>query len=190
MSGQVVTVDVSMQLGSTTTVVDVQAGAGADLETVNSTVGSTISGQSIVLLPNLGRDASSLDVLQVGVTPTGQVAGTAADQGTHQLDEVNNTGDIDGTMTGFTVSYASNGAPTGIMPTPVESIEEFKVATTNQTADFNSAAGFQVQMVTKPGRINGMGRFMNFTMRAMSAPLTLGRTIIRPRAACLTLPYL
>src|SRR5437588_3172417 len=37
------------------------------------------------------------------------------------------------------------------MPTPVESIEEFRVTTNNQTADFNSSAGAQVQMVTKRG---------------------------------------
>jgi len=43
------------------------------------------------------------------------------------------------------------GAPTGVMPTPVDSIEEFKVGTTNQTADFNSSAGAQVQLVTKRG---------------------------------------
>ena len=37
------------------------------------------------------------------------------------------------------------------MPTPIDSIEEFKVSTTNQTADFNSSAGSQVSMVTKRG---------------------------------------
>jgi hypothetical protein len=37
------------------------------------------------------------------------------------------------------------------MPTPVDSIEEFKVGTTNQTADFNGSAGAQVQLVTKRG---------------------------------------
>ncbi len=45
----------------------------------------------------------------------------------------------------------SGGTPTGAMPTPIESIEEFKVGTTGQTADFNAAAGSQVQMVTKRG---------------------------------------
>ncbi len=38
-----------------------------------------------------------------------------------------------------------------MVPTPVESIEEFKVATSGQTADFNGSAGSQVQMVTKRG---------------------------------------
>jgi len=37
------------------------------------------------------------------------------------------------------------------MPTPSDSVEEFKVNTTNQTADFNSSAGAQVQVVTKRG---------------------------------------
>jgi hypothetical protein len=45
----------------------------------------------------------------------------------------------------------AGGTPSGVMPTPIESIEEFKVGTNNQTADFNGAAGGQVQMVTKRG---------------------------------------
>jgi hypothetical protein len=40
---------------------------------------------------------------------------------------------------------------TGVIPTPVESIEEFKMGTSNQTADFANSAGSQVQMVTKRG---------------------------------------
>ena len=43
------------------------------------------------------------------------------------------------------------GGPTGVMPTPADSIEEFKVGTKNQTADFNASAGAQVQLVTKRG---------------------------------------
>ena len=41
--------------------------------------------------------------------------------------------------------------PRGAIPTPVESIEEFKVAISNQTADFNGASGGQIQLVTKRG---------------------------------------
>jgi hypothetical protein len=42
---------------------------------MNATVGQTITGQSLIMLPNLGRDASSFAVLQPGVTPGGSVAG-------------------------------------------------------------------------------------------------------------------
>src|SRR5260221_682984 len=155
--GMSLTLNVSLQLGATTTTVEVKASAGAELQTMNSTVGSTISGDSILNLPNLARDASTLSVLQVGVAPTGQVAGAASDQNVFQLDGGNNSDDMSGTNStyvpsnGYAGTGASGGTPSGVVPTPVESIEEFKVGTSNQTADFNGAAGSQVQMVTKRG---------------------------------------
>src|SRR5258708_5679732 len=108
-------------------------------------------------LPNLARDASALSTLQVGVAPTGNVAGAASDQNVFQLDGGNNSDDMSGNAStyvpsnGFAGSAASGGTPSGVMPTPVESIEEFKVGTSNQTADFNGASGSQIQMVTKRG---------------------------------------
>jgi hypothetical protein len=155
--GLTLTVNIALQLGSTTTTVEVKAAAGAELQMMNSTVGSTISGDSLMNLPNLARDASALSVLQVGVAPTGNVAGSASDQNVFQLDGGNNSDDMSGTNStyvpsnGFAGSAASGGTPSGVVPTPVESIEEFKVGTANQTADFNGAAGSQVQMVTKRG---------------------------------------
>jgi hypothetical protein len=92
-----------------------------------------------MLLPNLGRDASTLATLQVGVAPGGQVAGTAADQSAFQLDGGNNSDDMAGNYSAYTTS--NGGGPSGVVPTPVESVEEFKVGITNQTADFNGAAG-------------------------------------------------
>jgi hypothetical protein len=155
--GLTLTANVALQLGSTTTTVEVMAGAGAELQVMNATIGSTISGDSLLHTPNLARDASALSVLQVGVSPTGNVAGAASDQNVFQLDGGNNSDDMSGTNStyvpsnGFAGNAATGGTPSGVTPTPVESIEEFKVGTSNQTADFNGAAGSQVQMVTKRG---------------------------------------
>ncbi|HEV1284019.1 MAG TPA: carboxypeptidase-like regulatory domain-containing protein, partial [Bryobacteraceae bacterium] len=155
--GLALTVNVALEIGATSTTVEVQASAGAELQTLNSTVGSTISGQSMILLPNLGRDASALSVLQVGVAPTGNVAGSASDQNVFQLDGGNNSDDMSGNAStyvpsnGFAGTASSGGVPSGVIPTPIESIEEFKVGTSNQTADFSGAAGSQVQMVTRRG---------------------------------------
>ncbi|HEV8148262.1 MAG TPA: carboxypeptidase-like regulatory domain-containing protein [Bryobacteraceae bacterium] len=155
--GQVLTLDVSLQVGVTTTTVEVTARAGAELQTLNATVGTTISNDALQLLPNLGRDASTLSVLQVGVSLTGNVAGAATDQNKFQLDGGNNSDDMAGTNTTYTPGngYAGGGAtggtPTGVMPTPIESIEEVKIGTIGQGADFNGAAGSSVQMVTKRG---------------------------------------
>jgi hypothetical protein len=149
--GQLLTINSVLEVGSTSTTVEVSAAAGSQLQTTNATVGTTISGPSMIYLPNLGRDASTFAILQPGVSPEGSVAGAMYDQNTFQLDGGNNSNDMDGSMRDYTGSFASNGAPSGVLPTPVESIEEFKVATSGQTADFNGSSGSQIQMATKRG---------------------------------------
>lgn len=154
--GAVLTLNVKLQVGSSSTIVEVAATAGAELQTSNATVGSTISGIQLDSLPNIGRDANAFFVLQPGVSPGGNVSGTVSDQNTFQLDGGNNSSDMDGSQTAYTlasgaITGSTGGTPSGVMPTPIESIEEFRVGTTNQTADFNGSAGGQVQMVTKRG---------------------------------------
>lgn len=155
--GQVLTLDVPLQVGATTTTVEVQATAGAELQALNSTVGETITNESLNLMPNLGRDASTLSVFQVGVSLTGQVAGSQVDQNSYSLDGVQNNDDMSGGSNsyvpgnGYAGSGSTGGTPNGVIPTPIESIEEFKVGTSGQTADFNGAGGSQVSMVTKRG---------------------------------------
>jgi Carboxypeptidase regulatory-like domain len=167
--GTQLTENVQMKLGSVSTTVTVTETAGAQLQTMNSTIGSTISGTALQSLPSIGRDVSTFAVLQPGVGPDGSVAGAVVDQSTFMLDGGNNTNDMDGSMQVYTPSFAddttggvvggANGTtgnmgsppPTGVMPTPVDSVEEIKVNTANQTADFNNSAGSQVEVVTKRG---------------------------------------
>ncbi len=155
--GQALTLDVPLAVGSTTTTVEVKATAGAELQTLNATVGTTISNETMNLMPNLARDASYLAVLQPGVSLDGNVAGSVTDQNKYMLDGGNNSDDMSGNNTtyvpgnGYAGTAGTGGTPTGVMPTPVESIEEFKVGTVGQSADFGGAAGSSVQMVTKRG---------------------------------------
>jgi len=159
--GTALTLNVALELGSTTEVVEVTA-SGSDLQVLNATVGNSVSGDLLQSMPTIGRDSSTFVTLQPGVSPDGSVAGAVVDQSTFMLDGGQNTNDMDGSMqvytpsfggdpTGGIVSNSIGGAPTGVMPTPLDSIEEFKVNTANQTADFNSSAGAQVQVVTKRG---------------------------------------
>jgi hypothetical protein len=155
--GQVLTLNVPLTIGATTTTVEVKATAGAELQTLNATVGATMNQEALQMLPNLGRDASTLSVFQVGVSLDGNVAGSAIDQNKFQLDGGNNSDDMAGGNTtytpgtGFAGAAATGGTPTGVMPTPIESIEEFKVGTLGQGADFGGAGGSQIQMATKRG---------------------------------------
>lgn len=158
--GTQVTENVQMKLGAVSTTVTVTETVGAELQTLNATIGTSITGPALDSLPAVGRDATTFLELQPGVSPDGSVAGAVVDQSTFMLDGGQNTNDMDGSMGVYTPSFASdttgglntfNGQPTGVMPTPIDSIEEFKVNTANQTADFNSSAGAQVQMVTRRG---------------------------------------
>ena len=156
--GQQLTANVQMQVGQATTEVVVEGQTASTLQTLNATIGNTVPQQALSALPSLGRDVSTFLTLQPGVSPDGSVAGTVVDQSSFQLDGGNNTNDMDGSQNVYTPSFAGDptgglvgGGSAGVMPTPADSVEEFKVNTSNQTADFNSSAGAQVQVVTKRG---------------------------------------
>ncbi len=156
--GSQTTANFAMVVGSNTTVIEVQASA-SDLQTMNATIGDTVNPQEINSLPSVARDVSTFATLQPGVTPGGSVAGTVTDQAVFQLDGGNNSSDMDGSMLNYTGAFGGNttgmtaigAGSSGVMPMPQDSIEEFKVATAGQTADFNNSSGFQAQVVTKRG---------------------------------------
>jgi hypothetical protein len=155
--GTNLTINATLKVGSTNTTIEVSASASAELQTTNATVGNTLTSEALMLLPNMGRDVSTLAVLQPGTTPTGMTAGAFSDQNVFMLDGGNNSDDMAGNNTSYVTNFTgtggtqTNGSPSGIVPTPVESIEEFKVGSFNQTADFSGSIGAQVQMVTKRG---------------------------------------
>jgi hypothetical protein len=154
---ETLTLNATLEVGQLSSVVEVTTSPGAELQTVNATVGTTVSGDSLLYLPIFGADSSSLAIYQPGVSPEGAVAGAMYDQNTFQLDGGNNSNDMDGSMRDYTGSYArgafagNNSPPSGVLPTPPDTIEEFKVSTAGQTADFNGSSGSQISVVTKRG---------------------------------------
>ena len=157
--GTQTTANFKMIVGSETTVVEVQASA-ADLQTMNAGTGTSVDPVMVESLPAIGRDVATFVTMQPGVTPGGNVAGTTVDQTTFQLDGGSNSSDMDGTAGVYTsgnVNSSIGGAlantvgAAGVVPMPQDSIEEFKVSTTGQTADFNNSSGSQSQIVTKRG---------------------------------------
>ncbi len=158
--GESLSLPLVLEVGAATQTVEVTAVPGAELQTLNSTVGTTLSGDIMLSLPNQNRDATSLLVFQPMTAPTfggaegnttgGQVAGAISDQNTFTLDGGNASDDLAGDN-GYVSGNRGYVGPQAAIPTPVESIEEFKVATNNQTADFSTSSGGQVMLVTKRG---------------------------------------
>jgi hypothetical protein len=140
---------------------------GNELQTMNATVGNTVPSIAIDNLPSIGRDVNTFIELQPGVSAGGDVAGAVNDQSYFSLDGGNNSNDMDGsggvytgTQQNMVIGDPTGGmstqsftfsAPSGVLPTPADSVEEFKVNTAGQTADFNSSAGAEIQIVTKRG---------------------------------------
>jgi hypothetical protein len=141
--------------------------AGAQKPAATDDIKITLAGDSIVNRKlSVFDDPASTGLFNFirqsdAVTPGGNVAGTTTDQATFMLDGGKNTFDMDGTGSTYTTSFAASttggllGQPqAGTMPMPQDSIEEFKVSTTGQTADFNNSAGSETQAITRRGHDN------------------------------------
>ena len=148
------TVDVALEVGGATEVVEVTAEAGAELQTLNATMGTSMESKGLLELPTINRDVNSLLFLQPMTAPTfnaegnitsGQVAGNMSDQNTYFLDGGNATSDFDGDNGTYV------GSRSAVVPTPIESVEEFRVNTNNMTADFGFSGGGQMLLTTKRG---------------------------------------
>ncbi len=157
--GKSYNVNLQLTVGRAQETVEVTGNAaGTELQTMDATVGSTLGGNTLLMLPSQQRNVSSLLLLQPASVPQqqgnqgsslgGQVAGAQSDQNTIILDGANITNGVSGNS-----DYYTNfrGGPEGPIPTPVESIQEFKVATNNPNASFAGASGSQVMLVTKRG---------------------------------------
>ncbi len=153
--GTSTTVNVTLEIGQISEVVEVKTVAGAELQTLNATMGSTITGDGLLEMPSINRDAAGLLFIQPTAAPTfggaegnvtsGQIAGNMSDQNTYMLDGGNSTSDLDGDNGTYV------GSRSGVVPTPLESIEEVRINTNNMTADFGLSMGGQVLMQTKRG---------------------------------------
>ncbi len=144
------TVDFVLKVGRTETTVDV-LGETPAVNTVDATLGNAFDSRQIESLPSEGRNAVELLSLQAGVTYVGNQVNTGADS---------RGGAVNGArsdQTNVTVDGLDNNdqllgqAFTGALRIPMDSLEEFRVTTTNADADSGRSSGAQVSLVTKSG---------------------------------------
>ncbi len=156
--GQSSNVNLRLEVGTSQQVVEVSATPGAELQTLDASVGSVVGGSTLLMVPTLTRNVTSLLLLQPTSMPQqastqgssvgGQVAGAHSDQNSIVLDGGNVT---NGTSANSDYFQNFDGGPQAAIPTPVESIQEFRVSTSNHTASFSGASGSETILVTKRG---------------------------------------
>ena len=147
---QTLRVDIQLQLGKVGSAITVESSAG-QVETENSTVGATVTGQAIYELPLNGRNTLDLLKTQPGVSvgnPDSSAAGSYSIGG-GRTDSV--TYLLDG---GLNNGLLSNGVVAN--PNP-DSIAEFRVIENNYSAEYGRNAGGIVSEVVKSGTNNFHG---------------------------------
>ncbi|HTS26540.1 MAG TPA: carboxypeptidase-like regulatory domain-containing protein [Bryobacteraceae bacterium] len=135
-------VPVALEVGTGAEVVEVTATAAVQLQTVDAQIGNTVPTDAILRLPTLQRNATELLNLQPGTVPGGgnltmRVAGAIDDQNTVTLDGLDITQQV----------VAGNTA----VPTPADSVEEFRVTVLTPNSTLVRGSGGQVTLVGRTG---------------------------------------
>ncbi|MGH9761509.1 MAG: carboxypeptidase regulatory-like domain-containing protein, partial [Blastocatellia bacterium] len=145
---QVQRIDMKMEVGNVSETVEVSAGASM-VETVNSTLGESVTARPLQDLPLNGRNSLNLALLQPGVMPsnpddnsagTFNIAGGRSDSVTFLLDG------------GLNNDLLSNGVVYN--PNP-DALQEFRILTSSYTAEYGRNAGGIITEVIKSGT-NGL----------------------------------
>lgn len=146
------TFDFNLKPGSATQTVSVSA-ASVTLDTTSSSVGETLESESVNELPLAGRNYSILMTLQTGVTPINndQTGGRTNEIGGAVYPSIqgqNNRSNVY-LLDGVNNNEAVSGAEI-ITPIP-DDIQEMKVLTHTDSAQFGEGLGGTINVITKSG---------------------------------------
>ena len=153
---QALRIDIRLKVGAANETVEVQSQA-AQVETVNPTIGGTVTGKAIQDLPLNGRNTLDLALTQPGVVPIADDIGTygtsnggSTETGLGGISVAGGRGDaitylLDGGMNNRTTSNQ-----VVFNPNP-EAVEEFKLLENNYTAEYGRNGGGTISVVLKSG---------------------------------------
>jgi hypothetical protein len=133
--------------------------AATQVNTTDASIGNTINATAITQLPSYARDVVNLLLLQPGVTTGGNVNGGKSDQANVTLD-------------GVDVNDQVNRSLTSILRVTLDSVQEFRTTTTNESADGGRGSGADVALVTKNGTNQYHGSLYEYNRNTLFAANT------------------
>ncbi|MBZ5682825.1 MAG: carboxypeptidase-like regulatory domain-containing protein [Acidobacteriia bacterium] len=184
------TANVRLKVGSVTENVNVTGEAPA-LNLVDASIGNPFNETQVKQLPLEGRNVPDLLSLQAGVVYTGNRPDLSDPK---VKDQDTRNGAVNGarsdqsniTLDGVDVNDQSSGyAFTSVLPVTLDSVQEFRVTTSNYNADQGEGSGAQVALVTKSGTNALHGSLYEYHRNTITSasdyflkqPLTLIRNI-------------
>jgi len=153
--GQKATVDLTLRPSNVSTDVEVVTAFGdVAVDTSSAAIGVNVVPREVQALPLNGRQVSQLYLQAPGSTNAGsgtfgsiRFAGRATEQNSIRYDGIEGTGTIDanpGTLN------AEIDSPFRLQSS-LENVQEFRVESSNYTAEFGTGTGGQISLVTKSG---------------------------------------
>jgi Carboxypeptidase regulatory-like domain/TonB-dependent Receptor Plug Domain len=140
-------VEIQLQVGEITEKVEVMADAPL-VQVDTSSLGQVIDAQRVAQLPLNGRDFLQLASLTPGVQPNSEGSNLSTQSGSVNVNgarEVFNNFMLDG------IDNNDSGPAQLVIVPSVDSIQEFKVQTSNYSAEYGRSAGGLINVSTKSG---------------------------------------
>jgi hypothetical protein len=180
-------IDVHMQVGAVNEVVNVQSQA-AQVETVNPTIGGTVTGKPIQDLPLNGRNTLDLALTQPGVLPIADDIGTygtsnggSRETGLGGISVAGGRGDAVGYLLDGGMNNRTTSNQVVFNPNP-EAVEEFRLLENNYTAEYGRNGGGTISVVLKSGTNSLHGSVFEYLRNdAMNANDYIDNEIGQPR---------
>jgi len=142
------TVAVKLEVGQVSETVSVTAEA-LQVNTTDASIGNSFGTKPILQLPFEGRNVVGLLSLQPGVSFAGEKP-TNSYRGGNVMGGKNDQANV--TLDGVDVNDQQNRDPfTSVLRVTLDSVQEFRVTTTNANPDQGRSSGAQVALVTKSG---------------------------------------
>ena len=187
--GQAATIDFALTVGSQSTVVTVQ-GAVSQLELSSANLGTVIGTKQVNDLPLNGRDFTQLLTLTAGVSPVnngqggpggGQYATPEPINQASVIPSVNGQGNRSNYF--FTDGLSNFGAFHSVYAVPpiIDEMQEFKVVSHTDSAEYGSVSGGVVNAVTKSGTNDLHGSVFEYARNAIFDARTYFLPVGKPK---------
>jgi len=144
------TQNVTLEVGGKTETVEVSA-QGVALNTTDASLGVAFGENQVKELPMEGRNVPDLLSLQPGVAYLGNRSDVPVSDSRNGAVNGARSDQSNVTLDGVEVNDEGGHAFTSVLPVTLDSVEEFRVTTTNSNADQGGSSGAQVALVTKSG---------------------------------------
>lgn len=152
--GQEVTRNIVLQVSSVSSVVTVEGGSLAHIDTSSARIGVNISEREVAELPLNGRQVSQLYLMAPGAVNNGsgsfdniRFSGRSNQQNVIRYDGVEGSSIIDASPGNLNGEISSNFR----LQQSLENVQEFRVDSSNYPAEYGTGTGGQVSFITKSG---------------------------------------